>query len=189
MALSILMGIVFYDVVVDFLNQPALYDHARFVHIVSVTLFFANAIIGMIWEFRSLSGGNKDVILHTYKTVSWLDARLSSPLILLAVFSGLMLGFTTGDFWSVGWLSVSFVLFILSGVFWVLSDIPTQYRVRSLTEQLSPDAASISPELMKLLKLRWLISLTGVLPLAIVFVLMIYKPDIMPVSQWFSGRL
>lgn len=186
MALAILFAIFFQEAFIALLTQPELYPHALFVHIFSVTLFFANAVLGMAWEYRSLVVGNKDVILHTYKTVAWLDARLSSPLILLSVLSGLMLSFITSDLWSVGWLSVSFVLFILSGVFWVVSDIPTQYKVKTLTEQLDPQSSTITPELMKLLKLRWWISLAGVLPLVIIFVLMIYKPDLVPVARWFS---
>lgn len=186
MALAILLAIFFQEAFIALLTQPELYPHALFVHIFSVTVFFANAVIGMAWEYRSLVVGNKDVILHTYKTVAWLDARLSSPLILLSVLSGLMLSFITSDLWSVGWLSVSFVLFILSGVFWVVSDIPTQYKVKTLTEQLDPQSSTITPELMKLLKLRWWISLAGVLPLVIIFVLMIYKPDLVPVARWFS---
>lgn len=186
MALAILFAIFFQEAFIALLTQPELYPHALFVHIFSVTVFFANAVLGMAWEYRSLVVGNKDVILHTYKTVAWLDARLSSPLILLSVLSGLMLSFITSDLWSVGWLSVSFVLFILSGVFWVVSDIPTQYKVKTLTEQLDPQSSTITPELMKLLKLRWWISLAGVLPLVIIFVLMIYKPDLVPVARWFS---
>ena len=80
------------------LNRPALYGHALFVHIVAITLFFANAVVGMIWERRSLASGRKDVILHTYATVAWIDARLSSPLIILSVIAGLTLSFAMGTY-------------------------------------------------------------------------------------------
>ena len=105
-----------------------MYLHARFVHIAAVTLFFANAVTGMLWEARSLASGRKDVILHTYGTVAWLDARLSSPLVILSVVAGLTLGYTIGDPWRIGWLSAGFALFMLSGVIWVAGDIPTQYK-------------------------------------------------------------
>jgi hypothetical protein len=35
------------------------------------------------------------------------------------------------------------------------------------------------------LKLRWWISMAGVLPLVVVFALMVYKPDITAVADWF----
>jgi uncharacterized membrane protein len=164
------------------LKQPAFYGHALFVHIAAVTLFFSNAVLGMIWERRSLASGSKEAILHTYRTVAWLDARLSSPLIILSVISGLMLGSIILDMWRIGWLSVGFVLFLFSGLVWVVSDIPTQYRVKRLLASLDPSDQALPAELTRLLKLRWWIGLAGVVPLAVVFALMVYKPA---VAAWF----
>ncbi len=185
MAGLIVFAIFFRAEFIALLSQPALYSHVLFIHIVAATLFFANAVVGMLWERRSLVSGRKDVILHTYATVSWIDARLSSPLIVLSVISGLSLGFMRGDLWQIGWLSVGFVLFLLSGIFWVVSDIPTQYRVKRLTAQLDPADQALPAELTRLLRLRWWISLAGVAPLAIVFALMVYKPDIPSVASLF----
>jgi len=167
------------------LRQPGLYNHARFVHIAATGLFFANAVLGMIWERRSLASGSKEVILQNYKTVSWLYARLSSPLIIVSVLSGLMLSFIISDLWEIGWLSVSFLLFIASGLVWVISDIPTQYKVKSLMASLKPEDQSLPQELVKLLKLRWWIGLAGVMPLAVVLAFMVYKPELPAVASWF----
>ncbi len=185
MAGMIVFAIFFKAEFIAFLNQPALYGHALFIHIAAATLFFANAVVGMVWERRSLASGRKDVILHTYATVSWIDARLSSPLIILSVLSGLSLGFMMGDLWQIGWLSVGFVLFLLSGIFWVVSDIPTQYKVKRLTALLDPADQVLPAELARLLRLRWWISLAGVAPLVVVFALMVYKPDIPSVASLF----
>ena len=114
----------------NLLNRPSLYRHILFLHIFSVSLFFGNAVIGILWELRSLNSGRTDIILHTYDTVSWLDARFSSPLILLSVLSGIMLSIIMGDLWQIGWLSLAFLLFLFSGAVWVLSDIPTQYKIK-----------------------------------------------------------
>lgn len=167
------------------LKQPALRDHALFFHIISATLFFANAAIGMVWEKRSLVSGRKEVILHTYKTVTWIDARFSSPLVIFSLLSGLMLAFLLGDLWEIGWLSTAFILFMFSGLFWIASDIPTQYKVKRLMAGLKDDDQALPEELARLLKLRWWISLGGVAPLMVVFTLMVYKPDMPAVGMWF----
>lgn len=167
------------------LKNPALLRHARFLHIAAIALFFANAVIGIIWERRSLDSGSKEIILHTYNTVTFLDSLFSSPLIILSLLSGLSLGFNLGELWQIGWLSVSFLLFLLSGIIWLASDIPTQYKVKRLMSQISQEDQLLPVELVKLLKLRWRISMAGVLPLVIVFVLMVYKPDITAVADWF----
>jgi uncharacterized membrane protein len=185
MAGMIIFAIFFRAEFIALLNQPALYIHARFVHIAAVTLFFSNAVLGMLWERRSLESGSAVVILHTYRTVAWVDALVSSPLIILSVVSGLALGFMMGDLWQVGWLSAGFILFIFSGIFWVLSDIPTQYKVKRLMAVLEPGTEELPAELVRLLKLRWWISLGGVVPLVVVFVLMVYQPDIPAPASWF----
>ena len=167
------------------LNQPALSVHFRFVHIAATTLFVSNAVVGMAWERRSLRTGRKEVILHTYDTVSWLDARLSSPLILLSVLTGLSLGFMMGALWKVGWLSMGFVLFLLSGVIWVASDIPTQYRLKRLMASLDPAEETLPREVLRLLGLRSWIGLAGVAPLVAAFALMVYKPDIPALASLF----
>ncbi len=184
MAGMIGFAIFFQEAFIALLKNPAMYSHSRFLHIVAVTLFFANAVVGMLWERRSLASGSKEVILHTYKTVAFLDSLFSSPLIILSVLGGLSLSFNMGELWQIGWLSVSFLLFLFSGIFWIGSDIPTQYKIKKLMSSLKPEDQTFPAELSRLLKLRWWISLAGVVPLAIVFILMVYKPEITAVADW-----
>ena len=178
MAAMIASGIIFYREIRELLSNSPLYPHALFVHILSVTLFFANAIVGILWESRSLSSGCKDIILHTYDTVAWLDARFSSPLIIISVFSGVILTLILGDIWEISWLLIAFILFLLSGAIWIISDIPTQYRIKELSASIDHESDVIPDELMRLLKMRLKVSLAGVVPLIIVFILMVYKPEL-----------
>jgi len=179
------VAVFFQDAFVALLKNPALLRHARFLHIAAISLFFANAILGIIWERRSLDSGSKVIILHTYNTVTFLDSLFSSPLIILSLLGGLSLSFNLGELWQIGWLSVSFLLFLLSGLIWIASDIPTQYKVKRLLSQLGPEDQQLPAELIRLLNLRWWISMAGVLPLVIIFVLMVYKPDMPVVANWF----
>ncbi len=184
MAAMIGFAIVFEEAFTALLKHPAIYSHARFLHIAGATLFFANAVVGMLWEKRSLASGSKEVILHTYNTVALLDSRFSSPLIILSVISGLSLSFGVGELWQIGWLSISFLLFLLSGIFWIVGDIPTQYRIKQLISTLQAGDQTLPDELIRLLKLRWWISMVGVVPLVIVFILMVYKPEVTAVADW-----
>jgi len=188
--LAIMVGMIAFalldrEAFIALMSQPAIANHARFLHIVAATLFFGNAIVGMLWERQSLSSGSKEVILHTYKAVAYLDASFSSPLIILTLVGGLSLSFRLGDLWQVGWLSVSFLLFVVSGLVWIISDIPTQYKVKRLIADLKPEDHSLPDELMRLLNMRWWISMAGVVPLLIVFLLMVYQPNVTAVADWF----
>jgi len=187
--LFIMVGMIFFGTFFQtelkaFLNRPSLYPHALFAHIFAVTLFFANAVVGIIWELRSLASGRKEIIIHTYNTVAWLDARFSSPLIIISVTTGIILSLILGDIWKIGWLSLAFVLFLLSGLIWLVSDIPTQYKIKHLMKNIDPAAKGLPDVLLRLLRLRLWISLAGVVPLVVVFLLMVYKPEIELTKLW-----
>lgn len=185
MAGFIVVAVFFKEDLVELLKKPSLLRHARFLHLAAISLFFANAVIGILWERRSLASRSKEIILHTYNTVTILDSLFSSPLIILSLIGGLSLSFNLGEIWQIGWLSVSFLLFMLSGLIWIVSDIPTQYRVKQLLASLKTEDQTLPDELIRLLNLRLWISMAGVVPLVVVFVLMVYKPDITPVADWF----
>ena len=187
MAAMILGAVFFREAFISLMQQPVIQNHARMIHIAAATIFFANAAVGMIWERRSLATGNKEVVLFTYKTVTFLDSLISSPLIILSLIGGLSLSFQLGDLMQIGWLSVSFLLFLLSGLVWVITDIPTQYKVKRLIAGIQPEDQTLPAELIRIMKLRWKIGIAGVLPLVVIFLLMVYKPDMAAVADWFRS--
>jgi uncharacterized membrane protein len=180
-----IFALVFTDVLLDFLFQPSISKHILFLHILSVTLFFSNAIVGIIWELKSLISGRKEIILHTYETVSWLDIRFSSLMIVFAVVTGILLTFMMGNIWEIGWLSWSFMLFMLSGLIWAIGDVTTQRKIKTMMKEMAPEASVLPWELVKLLKLRMWISLADVVPLLLVFILMVYKPGLPAPADFF----
>jgi len=185
MAAMILGAIFFKEDFVALMQQPLIQKHARMMHIAAATIFFANAVVGMIWERRSLATGQKAIVFFTYNTVTLLDSVLSSPLIILTLIGGLSLSFRLGELMQIGWLSVSFLLFLLSGFIWVITDIPTQYKVKRLLASIPAEEQSLPAELVRIMKLRWWIGIAGVLPLVGAFILMVYKPEMIPVASWF----
>jgi uncharacterized membrane protein len=185
MAAMIIAAVFFKDPFIWLMKRPEIWINARFLHIAAATIFFSNAVIGMIWERRSLASGNKEIILYSYNTVTALDALLSAPLIILSLVGGLSLSFRLGELMQIGWLSFSFILFLFSGIVWVISDIPTQYKAKQLITHISPDDKSIPAELIRVMKLRLWIGIAGVLPLVAAFILMVYKPVMPAVANWF----
>lgn len=187
MAAMILAAVFYKEEFISLMQQPLIQKHARMLHIAAATIFFANAVVGMIWERRSLATGNQQIVLYTYQTVSLLDTLLSSPLIILSLIGGLSLSFRIGELMQIGWLSVGFLLFLLSGLVWVVTDIPTQYKVKRLLASIKPEDQTLPAELVRIMKLRWWIGMAGVLPLVAAFFLMVYKPDMIAVADWFRS--
>ena len=170
------------------LTRPEFYLHAKFIHIVSVTLFFANTVIGTLWEVRSLYSGRAVIIEHTYQTVRWLDAVFTAPLIICGVVSGIMLGTILGGIWSMGWLSLAFLLFLLSGLVWLVADLPSQHQVKRLFELMPPGSERLTPELTRLLWRRMGINFLGFAPLLVIFFLMVHKPELPALSTWLKSK-
>lgn len=186
MAAMVAFAIVAPHRFVGLLARPDLYVHAKFAHILSVTLFFANVVIGTLWETKGLRSGRPEVIRFTYETVAWLDAFFTVPLILVAVLSGLMLGTLLGGVFSMGWLVLGLALFVLSGVVWLALDVPSQYRAKRLSAAEPAEAASISPELLRVLRFRRTLNVVTIVPLLVVFGLMVHKPDIAFLRPWLA---
>ncbi len=185
MAFLLLAGLLFPRAFTSMLERPELYLHVKFVHILCVTLFFANTVIGTLWELRSLTSDNPIIVEHTYRTVLWLDAVFTAPLIIFSVMSGIMLGTILGGVWSMGWLSLAFLLFLLSGLVWIVADIPNQHKVKRLFAEMPKGSEVLPAELKKLLWRRMIINFLGFAPLLIIFFLMVHKPDLPPLSAWF----
>ena len=181
----ILCGLIFPEEFTALLKHPEFYIHAKFIHILCVTLFFANAVIGMIWETRSLLSNDLNAVRYTYQTVVWLDAIFTAPLIIISVMTGIMMGTILGGIWSIGWLSIAFTLFLLSGLVWVLADIPTQYQVKREFKSIPDDVREIPDRLRRLLWRRAGISFLGTAPLLVIFYLMVHKPALPKVSELF----
>ncbi len=184
MAGFLFIGIFFPETLLKWLRHPEYYNHAKFIHVLSVTLFFSNAVIGAIWETRSMLTKRMEIVRYTYQTVVWLDATFTAPLIILAVLSGIMLGTVLGGVWNIGWISLAFTFFFISGAVWVLADIPTQYKINRIFNEIPDATGECPPRLMRLLWLRAVISLLGILPLIAAFYLMVHKPDIPSVAKW-----
>ena len=187
MGVLIVLGIIIPDTLMNFFRKPALRPHALFVHIISVSLFFANAVFGILWEAKSFASKNGVIILHTYRTVTWLDAIISSPLIIISVLSGIILTASIGSIWQIGWLSYSFIIYLFSGIVWIVLDIPTQYIIKNTLKEVKQDSSELPPDLVRVLGKRLRISLIGTIPLLIVFILMIYKPDLPAIAHIFSS--
>lgn len=188
MAGLIVFGLIFPVAFKNLFSHPEAHLYAKFFHVLSVTTVFANALIGTLWETRGLLSRNGSVIRYTYQTVTWMDSVLTAPLILIAVVSGVLMATNLGGVWTIGWLSIAFVTFLFSGVVWVMLDIPTQYRVNQLFKRVGDNTEILPQPLMGLLWFRLGVNLFSLFPLIAIFILMIFKPELKPIGEWFKSH-
>ncbi len=178
MAGMIGFSLVWPTTVENLLARPDFYKHAKFIHILTVTLVFSNAVIGSLWELRALLNGKPSIIRYTYENVVWLDAVFTAPLIIIAVVSGIMLGTILGGVWSMNWLALAFSLFLFSGGVWLLLDIPSQYKAKKLFAKMDEGATALPEKLSRLLWWRMALNACTLVPLLFIFYLMVHKPEL-----------
>lgn len=188
MAALIVVGLIIPQQFKAIFTHPEMHLYAKFFHILSVTLVFGNAVIGTLWETRGLLSKRPEVIRYTYQTVTWMDSIFTAPLILMAVVSGIIMATNLGGVWTIGWLSIAFVIFLISGLVWIVLDIPTQYKVNKLFAAIQETSEALPQQILKLLWFRLGLNILSLLPLIVVFILMVFKPDLAPIQELFNLR-
>ncbi|MGY4111326.1 DUF2269 family protein [Aeribacillus pallidus] len=100
-----------------------------FMHIVGVVLFLGNIIITAFWKMRADQTGNRELIHSAAKNVMLADFVFTIPGLLLIITSGVWMAVRTGYLISgFNWLTLSLILFVLTGVLWAGVLLPLQRK-------------------------------------------------------------
>jgi len=98
-----------------------------FLHLLGAVLFIGNIVTAAFWKLRAYRTGNPAVIHHAAKNVMLADGLFTLPGILLILVSGALMadraGVPIGPF---NWLTLSLLLFALTGVIWAAALLPLQ---------------------------------------------------------------
>ncbi|WNQ11293.1 DUF2269 family protein [Paenibacillus aurantius] len=100
------------------------------VHLIGVVLFVGNIITAAFWKVRADLGQDPVIVHGTAKNVMLADYVFTLPGLALLVASGVTMAVQGG--WpmsGLSWLSVSLILFAVTGVIWLAILIPLQRRM------------------------------------------------------------
>jgi len=145
-------------------------------HILGVTLFLGNIIITGWWKVMADRTGDYRVIAFAQRQVTLTDYVFT--------FGGVLLILATGignavlhdmDYTQITWLVWGNMLFIASGIIWVVALIPIQIKQAKMAHEFG-SSQSIPDEYWKLGK-QWIIygTIATVLPLMNIY-WMVFKP-------------
>ncbi|MFS0724974.1 DUF2269 family protein [Paenibacillus sp. 1P07SE] len=148
-----------------------------FIHILGVIFLLGNAFT-VIWKLRA--DYSKDVALkfQTAQNIMILDYLFTLPSIVMILVSGHVLAHQAGySVFSWNWLGISYGLFVMSGVLWMVALLPLQTKMIK-QGKLSFEQKTLTPEFVKASR-QW--NLYGVLatvtPIA-AMILMVWKPGV-----------
>lgn len=146
-----------------------------FMHITGALLFVGNIVTAAFWKIRADATRNPVVIHEAAKNVMLADYVFTLPGLALLIGSGVSMAVRSGSFQSgFNWLTLSLILFAVTGILWLGILIPLQ-RGMIRHSKRSVDSGIVSSEYRKA-SLYWAVfgTITTLLPVVIMY-LMIAK--------------
>ena len=151
-----------------------LYDVAKFLHVTGVVMLMGNVTVTAIWKFYADRDGRPEVLGFAQKLVTYTDWAMTVWGVVLTMGGGYFMAVSVGLPLDQGWLLWSQVLFVISGLIWLLAIVPIQVMQARLARAFAGD--DVGDE-YRALSRRWLAwGLVSTVPLVVATWLMIAKP-------------
>lgn len=110
-----------------------MYLALKFIHVFGVILFLGNIITGAFWHTHALVKGDPAFLAHTIEGIIRADRLFTIPGVALLIVGGFGAAAIGGlPILGTGWIFWSLVLFIISGVVFMVRLAPLQRRMREL---------------------------------------------------------
>ena len=145
-------------------------------HVVGVILFVGNLLVTGVWKVLADRTRDGRVIAFAQRLVTVTDASFTGAGAVIVLLTGLLMVVPYEiDFWNVPWLLWGLVLFLASGLLWVLVLVPVQMKQARLARTFA-DGGEIPEDYWRLARL-WAVCGTVAMLLPLINVLlMVYKP-------------
>ena len=124
----------------------------RWLHVVGACVLLGTGAGIAFFLLMAHRTGDAKLIAHTARIVVVADWVFTASAVVLQPITGALLASAIGWRWSEGWLQLSLLLYVLTGVFW-LPVVWMQMRMRRLAEAAARDGSALPPEYNRLFRL------------------------------------
>ena len=100
-----------------------------FLHVLGAILFLGNIIVTALWMNLAERSQNDAALRYAAGTVKWADVAFTAPGVLLLLTNGFILAYAAWGGLMASWIVVAPVLFILTGIVWMVFLLPLQNRM------------------------------------------------------------
>lgn len=148
------------------------------IHILSAVVFVGNIITAAYWKVRADRSGNLEAIALTAQGLQRADYIFTLPGMIGLLATGIaMVGITDWARFQEPWLSLSFILLIVTGIIWAAILLPLQLRMLRLAQQ-GAATGTADPNYRQASK-RWamFVGIATLLPV-VILLLMVVRPAI-----------
>ncbi|MEX1250053.1 MAG: DUF2269 domain-containing protein [Hyphomonas sp.] len=151
-----------------------IYDVAKFLHVTGVAMLMGNITVTAIWKFFADRDGRPEVLSYAQKMVTYTDWSMTVWGVVLIIGGGYFMAISAHYPLGQGWLLWSQILFVLSGLIWILAIVPIQVKQARLAKAFAKGDVG---EVYRSLSRRWLAwGLVSTFPLLVATWLMVVKP-------------
>ena len=154
-----------------------LYLLVKTLHVIGATLLFGTGAGIAFFMLMAHRSGDARVIAHTAGVVVIADTLFTATAVVLQPVTGAWLAHTAGFPLARGWLGLSLILYVVTGLFW-LPVVWMQLRMRDLARIAARDGTPLPAEYHRLWTLWFAFGFPAFLSVLAIIWLMVSKPDL-----------
>jgi len=109
-------------------------DLLRWLHIIGATVLFGTGAGIAFFMLMAQRTGRADIVAHVAGTVVIADTIFTATAVIVQPITGVLLAQAVGWPLSEGWIVLSLLLYVVTGLFW-LPVVWIQIRIRNLARQ------------------------------------------------------
>ena len=154
-----------------------MYLLAKLLHVIGVIAFLGNITTGLFWHMHAARTKDAKCLAHTMDGIIRSDRLFTIPGVIVIIVTGVAAAiYGHLPILGTGWILWTLVLFLVSGVIFMIRVAPLQRRLRALA-QAGVESGSFDYAAYHSLAVRWELwgAAATLTPLAGV-VLMVFKP-------------
>lgn len=127
-------------------------DLLRWLHIIGATVLFGTGAGIAFFMLMAQRTGRAELVAHVADTVVIADTIFTATAVIVQPITGVLLAQAVGWPLSEGWIVLSLLLYVVTGLFW-LPVVWIQIRIRNLARQAASENAPLPAEEKRLFRI------------------------------------
>jgi uncharacterized membrane protein len=152
-------------------------DILRWAHVIGATVLFGTGAGIAFFMLMAQRTGRADIVAHVAGTVVVADTIFTATAIIVQPITGVLLARAVGWPLSEGWIVLSLLLYVVTGLFW-LPVVWIQIRIRNLARQAVLENALLPTEEKRLFRIWFACGFPAFGAVLAILWLMVTRPEI-----------
>ena len=152
-------------------------DILRWAHVIGATVLFGTGAGIAFFMLMAQRSGRADLVAHVAGTVVIADTIFTATAVIVQPVTGMLLARAVGWSLSEGWIVLSLLLYVVTGLFW-LPVVWIQIRIRNLARQAAIENAPLPAEEKRLFRIWFACGLPAFAAVLAILWLMVTRPEI-----------